>query len=90
MTVGSPCAAGLPGNEEIHLSIAKPPPSAGIARKSPWGGRGQVDLGGHRPSPAWWARNAARTCSMAAAGGHGCEDGVVIEDGEVGHERAAR
>ncbi len=38
ITVGSPCAAGLPGNDEIHLSIAKPPPSAGIARKSPCGG----------------------------------------------------
>ena len=41
ITVGSPCAAGFPGNEEIHLSIAKPPPSAGIARKSPWGGDGR-------------------------------------------------
>jgi ribose transport system permease protein len=37
ITVGSPCATGLPGNDEIHLSIAKPPPSAGIARKSPAG-----------------------------------------------------
>ena len=41
ITVGSPCAAGLPGNDEIHLSIAKPPPSAGIARKSPCGGDGR-------------------------------------------------
>jgi hypothetical protein len=38
MTVGSPCPAGLPGNEEIHFSIANPPPSAGMARKSPCGG----------------------------------------------------
>ena len=38
ITVGSPCSAGLPGNDEIHFSIAKPPPSAGIARKSPAGG----------------------------------------------------
>jgi hypothetical protein len=38
ITVGSPCAAGFAGNEEIHLSIAKPPPSAGMARKSPCGG----------------------------------------------------
>ena len=38
ITVGRPWPAGLPGNDEIHLSIAKPPPSAGIARKSPCGG----------------------------------------------------
>jgi hypothetical protein len=38
ITVGSPWASGLPGNEEIHLSIAKPPPRAGMARKSPPGG----------------------------------------------------
>ena len=30
--------AGLPGNDVIHLSIASPPPRAGIARKSPYGG----------------------------------------------------
>ena len=36
VTVGSPCA-GLPGNDVIHLSSAWPPPSAGIARKSPAG-----------------------------------------------------
>ena len=41
ITVGSPRAVGLPGNEEIHLSIAKPPPSAGMARKSPYGGEGR-------------------------------------------------
>ena len=34
MTVGRPCS-GLPGNDEIHLSIARPSPRAGIARKSP-------------------------------------------------------
>jgi hypothetical protein len=38
MTAGSPCAAGFPGKLEIHLSIARSPPSAGIARKSPCGG----------------------------------------------------
>ena len=38
ITVGSPFAAGLPGNDEIHLSIATSPPRAGIARKSPCGG----------------------------------------------------
>jgi len=38
ITAGSPFAAGLPGNDEIHLRIASPPPRAGIARKSPWGG----------------------------------------------------
>ena len=37
ITVGRPWA-GLPGNDEIHLSIASSPPRAGIARKSPWGG----------------------------------------------------
>ena len=37
ITVGSP-ARGLPGNDEIHLSIASSPPRAGIARKSPWPG----------------------------------------------------
>ena len=36
VTVGSPCA-GLPGNDVTHLSSAWPPPSAGIARKSPAG-----------------------------------------------------
>ncbi len=35
-TVGRPLA-GLPGNEVTHLSRAWPPPSAGIARKSPAG-----------------------------------------------------
>ena len=35
MTVGRPCCSGLPGNDEIHLSIAMSPPRAGIARKSP-------------------------------------------------------
>ena len=38
ITVGSEWMPGLPGNDEIHLSIANPPPSAGIARKSPNGG----------------------------------------------------
>ena len=37
LTVGRP-RSGLPGNEVIHFSSAKPPPSAGIARKSPYGG----------------------------------------------------
>ena len=36
VTVGSP-RAGLPGNDVTHLSRAWPPPSAGIARKSPAG-----------------------------------------------------
>ena len=36
VTVGSPCA-GLPGKDVTHLSSACPPPSAGIARKSPAG-----------------------------------------------------
>ena len=36
LTVGSP-RAGLPGNDVTHLSSAWPPPSAGIARKSPAG-----------------------------------------------------
>ena len=37
VTVGSP-RAGLPGNDVIHLTIARPSPIAGIARKSPHGG----------------------------------------------------
>ena len=37
MTVGRP-RAGLPGNEVIHFNRARPPPRAGIARKSPNGG----------------------------------------------------
>ena len=37
ITTGRP-AAGLPGNEVTHLRIASPPPRAGIARKSPFGG----------------------------------------------------
>ena len=37
LTVGIPLAR-LPGNEVIHFSSAKPPPRAGIARKSPYGG----------------------------------------------------
>ena len=36
LTVGSP-RAGLPGNDVTHFSSACPPPSAGIARKSPAG-----------------------------------------------------
>ena len=36
ITVGSP-SAGFPGNDVTHLSSAYPPPSAGIARKSPAG-----------------------------------------------------
>ena len=36
-TTGSPLAL-FPGNEVTHLSRARPPPSAGIARKSPYGG----------------------------------------------------
>ena len=36
VTVGSPCA-GLPGNEVTHFRSACPPPSAGMARKSPAG-----------------------------------------------------
>ena len=35
-TVGSP-RAGFPGNDVTHFSSACPPPSAGIARKSPAG-----------------------------------------------------
>ena len=34
ITVGRPCS-GLPGKDEIHLSIASPSPRAGMARKSP-------------------------------------------------------
>jgi hypothetical protein len=37
ITVGSP-RDGFCGNDEIHLRIAIPLPSAGIARKSPYGG----------------------------------------------------
>ena len=37
MTTGSP-RPGLPGNEVTHLSSARPPPRAGMARKSPFGG----------------------------------------------------
>jgi hypothetical protein len=36
LTVGRP-RAGLPGNDVTHFSSACPPPSAGIARKSPAG-----------------------------------------------------
>src|ERR671916_1435222 len=52
ITVGSPCPAGLPGNDEIHLSIANPPPRAGIARKSPCGGDSRYTFGGIVHSPA--------------------------------------
>ncbi len=37
ITTGRP-AAGLPGNEVTHFRIARPPPLAGMARKSPSGG----------------------------------------------------
>ena len=36
-TTGSP-RAGLAGNEVTHLSVARPSPRAGMARKSPPGG----------------------------------------------------
>ncbi len=36
VTVGSPFA-GLPGNDVTHFNSAWPPPSAGMARKSPAG-----------------------------------------------------
>jgi hypothetical protein len=51
VTVGSP-SAGLPGNEVTHLSSAKPPPRAGIARKSPNGGLSRYTLAGITQSPA--------------------------------------
>ena len=36
ITTGNP-SRGLPGNEVTHLRIARPPPLAGMARKSPLG-----------------------------------------------------
>jgi hypothetical protein len=67
MTVGSP-RAGLRGNDEIHLSIARSPPRAGIARKSPKPGLSRYTFAGIVQSPRWWARNASRVRSMASAG----------------------
>ena len=42
-------------------------------------------MAGITHSPRWWRRNASRTASIAACGRDGGEDGVVVEDGEVGH-----
>ena len=64
VTVGSPCA-GLPGNEVIHLSSAKPSPRAGIARKSPNGGLSRYTFAGIAHSPAWWRSRPSRTRSIA-------------------------
>ena len=51
LTVGSPWA-GLPGNEVIHLTSARPSPRAGIARKSPYGGLCRYTFDGITHSPA--------------------------------------
>ena len=40
VTVGTPVPR-FPGNEVTHLSSAKPSPSAGMARKSPYGALGR-------------------------------------------------
>ena len=68
ITVGSP-RAGLPGNDVTHFSSACPPPSAGIARKSPAGYAPTYTFGGIVHSPRANATNASRTASTARSGG---------------------
>ena len=87
LTAGTP-RAGLPGNEQIHLSSAIPSPSAGIARKSPNGGLCRYTLLGIAHSPAWWRSSASWTCAIASVGRDRGEDRVVIEDGKRDHRRA--
>ena len=68
ITVGRP-RAGLPGNDVTHFSSACPPPSAGIARKSPAGYAPTYTFGGIVHSPRANATNASRTASTARSGG---------------------
>ena len=86
ITVGRP-RSGLAGNDEIHFRIARPSPSAGIARKSPCGGDLEVDLGRHDPLAAAVAQERLARAVDGLARRDGGEHGVVVQDGDVGHAR---
>ena len=90
MTVGRPCA-GLPGNDVTHFSSACPPPSAGIARKSPAGYAGTYTFGGIVHSPLAYATNASRTASSARSGDTAASTCARLNTGiAIGKERSLR
>ena len=86
VTVGRP-RAGLPGNEVIHFSNASPPPRAGIARKSPYGGLWRYTLAGITQSPAPKRKNASRTRVDRGRRRDGPQNRVVVEHRELWHRR---
>ena len=83
-TTGRPCSL-LPGNEVTHLSSASPSPRAGIARKSPRGGRVEVDLGRHLPIPP----RVALECEPRPLDGRSRVDGrqhrIAGDDWDLAH-----
>jgi len=88
VTVGKPCA-GLRGNDVTHFSSACPPPSAGIARKSPAGYAGTYTFGGIVQSPLAYATNASRTASSARTGDTAASTCARLKTGiGIGAERS--
>jgi hypothetical protein len=83
MTVGIPFA-GFPGNDVTHFRSACPPPSAGIARKSPAGYAGTYVFGGIVHSPRAYATNASRTASTARSGGTAAYTCSAVNSGTIG------